>query len=92
MTLVLNIVAGLIAASMYGLRRDAAASIGLTVLARGEFALILASYAATAGLDSRITPFVVGYVLILALGAPILAKRSTWFAAHVRLRRQPVRS
>ena len=91
LTLVLNVVAGLIAARMYRLGREAAVNIGLTVLARGEFALILASYAAAAGLDARITPFVAGYVLVLAMGAPILAKRSAWFAEHARLRRRPAR-
>ena len=43
-----------------------AANIGLTVLARGEFA-----------------PFVAGYVLILALGAPIVAKYAPWLATRV---------
>jgi len=60
-----------------------AANIGLTVLARGEFALILASYAAAAGLDERIAPFVAGSVLILALGAPIAAKYAPWLATRV---------
>jgi len=36
----------------------AAANIGLTVLGRGEFSLILATLAVSAGLDDRIGPFV----------------------------------
>jgi CPA2 family monovalent cation:H+ antiporter-2 len=83
LTVVLNVTAGAIAARTYGLGRTAAANIGLTVLARGEFALILASYAAAAGLDERIAPFVAGYVLILALGAPIAAKYAPWLATRV---------
>jgi CPA2 family monovalent cation:H+ antiporter-2 len=83
LTVILNVTAGILAARMYGLGADAAANIGLTVLARGEFALILASYAAAAGLDDRIAPFVAGYVLILALGAPIAAKYAPWLAARV---------
>jgi monovalent cation:H+ antiporter-2, CPA2 family len=51
-----------------------------TTLGRGEFSLILASFAAAAGLDNRIGPFVALYVLVLALGAPVLASRSRWLA------------
>ena len=72
----LNVVAGLIAARMQGFGRGAAANIGLTILGRGEFSLILATLAVEAGLDARIGPFVGFYVLILALVAPILASRS----------------
>ena len=66
----------LIAARMQGYGRGPAANIGLTVLGRGEFSLILATLAVEAGLDARIGPFVGFYVLILALVAPVLASRS----------------
>ena len=75
-TFALNVVAGILTARLYRFGRRAAANIGLTILARGEFSLILAALALEAGLDSRIGPFVAGYVLILALGAPILASQS----------------
>ncbi len=76
LSLVLNVAAGLIAARMQGYGRGPAANIGLTVLGRGEFSLILATLAVEAGLDARIGPFVGFYVLILALVAPVLASRS----------------
>jgi CPA2 family monovalent cation:H+ antiporter-2 len=76
LTLALNVTAGILAARMYRFGPKAAANIGLTILARGEFSLILASLALEAGLDARIGPFVAGYVLILALGGPLLASRS----------------
>jgi CPA2 family monovalent cation:H+ antiporter-2 len=72
----LNVAAGLIAARLYGFGRLAAMNIGLTVLARGEFSLILATLAVAGGLDERISPFVAGYVLVLALAAPILASHT----------------
>ncbi len=75
-TFALNVVAGILTARLYGFGRRAAANVGLTVLARGEFSLILAALALEAGLDPRIGPFVAGYVLVLALGAPILASQS----------------
>jgi hypothetical protein len=45
----------------------------LGAILAGEFSLILASLAATAGLDPRLGPFIAGYVLVLALAAPLLA-------------------
>jgi monovalent cation:H+ antiporter-2, CPA2 family len=80
MSLVLNALAGLITARLYRFGPRAAANIGSTVLARGEFALILAALAASAGVDARIGPFVAGYVLILALGAPIIAANARTLA------------
>jgi CPA2 family monovalent cation:H+ antiporter-2 len=76
LSVILNLAAGLIAARWNGLSRTGAANVGFTILARGEFSLILASLAAVAGLDDRIGPFVAGYVLILALAAPLLAANS----------------
>jgi monovalent cation:H+ antiporter-2, CPA2 family len=75
-SIVLNVVAGIVAARMSGFGRVPAANIGLTVLGRGEFSLILATLAAGAGLDERLGPFVGFYVLILAVVGPILASRS----------------
>ena len=71
----LAMLAGGVAARLHRLDRLAATNIGLTVLARGEFALILVSLAA-AGLDRRLPPFVALYVLILAVASPVLAARS----------------
>ena len=76
LSLTLNPLAGIVSARMSRLGRFAAANIGTTVLARGEFSIILATLATTAGLDGRITPFVGLYVLILAVASPVLASRS----------------
>lgn len=80
LSLILNVAAGVIAARLQGFGRNAAANIGLTILGRGEFSLILATLAVTAGLDDRIAPFVALYVLALAILGPLLAARSTTFA------------
>ena len=79
-TVVLNLLAGLLVARIHGFGAQAAANIGSTILGRGEFSLILATFAAVAGLDERIGPFVASYVLILAVGAPLLASRSSLLA------------
>lgn len=94
----LAIVAGGVAARLHRLDRLAATNIGLTVLARGEFALILVSLAAAAGLDRRLPPFVALYVLILAVASPVLAARSAtlsralpdrWFPVDAAAPRKP---
>jgi monovalent cation:H+ antiporter-2, CPA2 family len=80
LSLVMNVLAGILAARIYQFDARAAANIGLTVLGRGEFSLILATLALTAGLDSRIGPFVGLYVLVLAVVSPLLASQSSYLA------------
>jgi CPA2 family monovalent cation:H+ antiporter-2 len=75
-SLVLAIVAGVITARINRLDRLAATNVACSVLARGEFALILVALATQAGLDARLTPFVALYVLVLAIASPILASQS----------------
>ena len=83
LSIVLNVIAGIAAARLQGFSRNAAANIGLTILGRGEFSLILATLATAAGLDDRIGPFVALYVLVLAVLGPLLAARSGQFARLV---------
>ena len=92
MSVVLNLVAGVIAARMNSFGRRSAANIGTTILGRGEFSLILATLAAAAGLDERIGPFVGLYVLILAVGGPLLAARSGYLAKLLPEQWFPARS
>jgi CPA2 family monovalent cation:H+ antiporter-2 len=83
LSLALNVGAGIIAARLHGYRAAAAANIGLTILGRGEFSLILATLAVTAGLDARIQPFVAAYVLVLAILGPLLASRPAFLAERI---------
>lgn len=76
MSLALNVLAGVLAARWHSYSRRAAANVGFTILGRGEFSLILATLAASAGLDERIQPFVAAYVLVLAVVGPLLSARS----------------
>ncbi|MFF5878098.1 cation:proton antiporter [Streptomyces californicus] len=80
LTLAMNIAAGFAAARVYSFGTQATANIATTLVARGEFALILATMAAAAGLDERLSPFIAGYVLLLAVLAPLAAGRSHWLA------------
>lgn len=76
MTMVLTLTAGVVAARLHGFGRVGAANIGLTVLTRGEFSLVLASLALAAGLDARLGSFAAGYVLVLAVIGPIAVSAS----------------
>ncbi|WP_030997183.1 cation:proton antiporter [Streptomyces sp. NRRL F-5630] len=80
LTFAMNVLAGLLAARMYVFGRGPAANIATTLVARGEFALILATMAAAAGLDERLSPFIAGYVLLLAVLGPLSAGRAHWLA------------
>ncbi|MFF1296140.1 MULTISPECIES: cation:proton antiporter [unclassified Streptomyces] len=75
-TVVMNVVAGLLVARLYGYGPERAAEIATTLVARGEFALILAAMATSAGLDERLAPFIAGYVLVLAVLGPVVAGRA----------------
>ena len=72
-----TVAVGAVVARVYAFDRGSARRLAFTMLARGEFSLIVAALAATAGLDARIGPFVAGYVLVLAIGTPLLVANAT---------------
>ena len=95
------IVAGQLAGRSAGHSSATSLNVGLTLLGRGEFSIIVANLAQTGGLAALIQPFAALYVLILATFAPLLAKESeriaTFFGklssrlvqpASTRIRRQ----
>ncbi|GAA4311633.1 cation:proton antiporter [Streptomyces venetus] len=84
LTVVMNVAAGLLVARVYRYGTEPAAEIATTLVARGEFALILAAMAASAGLDDRLAPFIAGYVLVLAILGPIAAGRAHQLARALR--------
>ncbi|MGA5896120.1 cation:proton antiporter [Streptomyces venetus] len=84
LTVGMNVAAGLLVARVYRYGTEPAAEIATTLVARGEFALILAAMAASAGLDDRLAPFIAGYVLVLAILGPIAAGRAHQLARALR--------
>ncbi|WNF32776.1 cation:proton antiporter [Aeribacillus composti] len=76
LTIAGNFVAGMISGRKAGLSHKASTNIGLTIMARGEFSIIVANLGITAGLNPILTPFTALYVLILAIVGPLLAKES----------------
>ena len=75
-TIVGNFVAGMISGRQAGLSHKASTNIGLTIMARGEFSIIVANLGIAAGLSSILTPFTALYVLILAILGPLMTKES----------------
>jgi CPA2 family monovalent cation:H+ antiporter-2 len=79
-TLAFNVIAGVVAARIYGYGRHQAANTAFMLVSRGEFELILAALAVAAGLDRRVAPFAAFYVLVLSILSPLLSARSHVFA------------
>ena len=75
-TILGNFVAGLIAGRKAGLTYKASSNIGLTIVSRGEFSIILANLAVMGNLMPVIKSFSALYVLILAILGPLLTKES----------------
>jgi CPA2 family monovalent cation:H+ antiporter-2 len=55
---------------------SAGVNIGLTIISRGEFSIVMASLARTGGLLPLIQPFTALYVLSLSILGPLLTKES----------------
>ena len=76
LSLVSVIVAGLIVGRRAKLSAVGSLNLSFTLLARGEFSIIIASLAQAGGLLGIVQPFAALYVLILASVSPLLAKES----------------
>ncbi|HZE70417.1 MAG TPA: cation:proton antiporter [Pyrinomonadaceae bacterium] len=69
-------IAGQLAGRSAGLSGATSFNVGLTLLGRGEFSIIVAKLAQSGGLLPLIQPFAALYVLTLATFAPLLARES----------------
>ncbi len=69
-------IAGLIVGKRSGLSPVGSLNTGFTLLARGEFSIIIVNLAIAGGLMAVLQPFAALYVLILASASPLLAKES----------------
>ncbi|WP_379019050.1 cation:proton antiporter [Parapedobacter deserti] len=75
-TVVCNIGSGYVASYFSGLKKRNSVDIGFTLAARGEFSIIMANIGKAGKLMPIIQSFVVVYVLILSIVAPLLTKES----------------
>ncbi len=76
LTLAGNYLAGMLAGRSAGLPPKASSNIGLTIVSRGEFSIIMANLGKAGGLMTVLQPFAALYVLILAILGPLLTKES----------------
>jgi CPA2 family monovalent cation:H+ antiporter-2 len=83
LSLVGVVVAGQLAGRIAGHPAATSLNVGLTLLGRGEFSIIVAKLAEAGGLLPLIQPFAALHVLILATFAPLLAKESERIYAYV---------
>ncbi|UVI30464.1 cation:proton antiporter [Paenibacillus spongiae] len=79
LTIIGNLAAGMIAGRLSGASPRASLNVGFTLVARGEFSIIMANIGKAGGLMASIQSFAVLYVLVLAVLGPLLAKESKWF-------------
>jgi CPA2 family monovalent cation:H+ antiporter-2 len=82
MTVVGNILTGLFASWLAGYNARRGFNVAFTVIARGEFAIIVASLAVAAGTNEILPAFAALYVLLLSFTSPVLAKNSRNFYNH----------
>ncbi|WP_021596288.1 cation:proton antiporter [Actinomadura welshii] len=78
---------GWIAARRAGVAATGRLRAGAALTPRGEFNIVIAGLAVSAGADSRLGPLAAAYVLILAVAGPILARSAEPLAARLRARR-----
>lgn len=76
LTILANLASGYFATRISNMKNQAAFDIGFTLSARGEFSIIMANIGKAGGLNPIIQSFVVVYVLILSIIAPLLTKES----------------
>ncbi|GIN88024.1 potassium transporter [Heyndrickxia sporothermodurans] len=76
LTIIGNFIAGMISGRKAGLSHKASANIGLTIVSRGEFSIIVANLGLAGGLLPILKPFTALYVLILAVLGPLMTKES----------------
>lgn len=76
LTIIGNVISGMFSGRNAGLSYRASTNIGLTVMARGEFSIIVANLGVTAGLMPVLKPFSALYVFILSIVGPLFAKES----------------
>lgn len=76
LTMIVNLASGYFASRFSGMPRRTSFDIGFTLAARGEFSIIMANIGKAGNLMPILQSFVVVYVLILSIVAPLLTKDS----------------
>ncbi|GAA1799345.1 cation:proton antiporter [Actinomadura chokoriensis] len=78
---------GWIAARRAGVATTGRLRAGAALIPRGEFNIVIAGLAVSAGTNPRLGPLAAAYVLILAVAGPVLARGTEPLAARLRKHR-----
>lgn len=80
---------GYLAAKRAGIGIPGRWRTGLVLTPRGEFSIVIAGLAVTAGIEPLLAPLAAAYVLITIVAGPLLARipDAAWFKATVKRRR-----
>jgi CPA2 family monovalent cation:H+ antiporter-2 len=81
---------GYLAAKRAGLGAPGRWRTGLTLTPRGEFSIVIAGLAVTAGVEPRLAPLATAYVLITIIVGPLLARIPDSPRFKARMRRRAV--
>ncbi|MEO3839737.1 cation:proton antiporter [Streptomyces sp. B22F1] len=87
-TTVTKIATGYWAAKRAGIRVKGRWRAGGTLVARGEFSIVIAGLAVTAGIEPRLGPLATAYVLILVVLGPLTARYTETLATRLTERRR----
>jgi len=79
-TVVGSLVYGIVMSKVAKINKRGAVNVGLTIVSRGEFSIILAGMGLTAGLSNSLWTFAVLYVVFLAISGPLLTRFSDQIA------------
>ena len=69
-----KVVTGWWSAARAGIARPGRLRAGTVLTVRGEFSIVIAGIAVAEGVNAEIGPLAAAYVLILAVGGPLLAR------------------
>jgi len=88
-TILTKLVSGAYAARKAGVGTLGQWRAGLSLGPRGEFSIVIAGLAVSAGVEPALAPLATGYVLLTIIAGTILARlpEATWFRQAVRRRR-----
>lgn len=85
-----KVVTGYLAARSAGIGVSGRWRTGLTLIPRGEFSIVIAGLAVTAGVEPRLAPLATAYVLITIVVGPLLARLPDSARFKARMRRRVV--
>lgn len=83
-----KVVTGWWSAALSGVGLAGRIRAGAALIARGEFSIVIAGIAVASGVDVTIGPVAAAYVLLLAIGGPLIARAADPFSSRVLARRR----